>query len=173
MAGGPVEIERGGAGAVQGIVLRRCVRAYDENRRFAPRFDDTDRRRISCDTVLLAVGQATNLEFLADGGGDIEQGRPGWPKIDSASLATSAPGVFVAGDLAHGTRLLIDAVASGKSAARSIYRYVTGHTIAMESLTAHIPLPALSAGTWLRGDPPRSIGHHRTAPTARSPGHDG
>jgi ferredoxin len=47
----------------------------------------------------------------------------------------------VAGDLAHGTRLLIDAVVSGKAAARSIYRYVTGRTVAMESLTAHMTLP--------------------------------
>ena len=138
---GPVEIERDPNGAVRGILLRRCVRAYDENRRFAPQFDDADRQRIACDTVLLAVGQATNLDFLADGGQDIEQVRPGWPRIDPTTLATTAPGVFVAGDLAHGTRLLIDAVASGKAAARSIYRYVTGRTVAMESLTAQLPLP--------------------------------
>ena len=41
-------------------------------------------------------------------------------KVDPDTLATTAPGVFVAGDLAHGTRLLIDAVASGKAAARSV-----------------------------------------------------
>lgn len=138
---GPVEIERDAGGLVRGIVLRRCLRAYDENRRFAPQFDDAERKRIACDTVLLAVGQATSLGFLADGGADVEQFRPGWPKVDAATLATTAPGVFVAGDLAHGTRLLIDAVASGKAAARSIYRYVTGRAVAMESLTVHLPLP--------------------------------
>ncbi len=138
---GPVEIERDSNGAVHGIVLRQCLRAYDEDRRFAPRFDDTIRQRIACDTVLLAVGQATNLDFLADGGADLEQARPGWPRIDPATLATTAPGVFVAGDLAHGTRLLIDAVASGKAAARSIYGYVTGRTVARQALTAHLELP--------------------------------
>ena len=71
---------------------------------------------------------------------DIEMMRPGWPKVDRATLATSAPGVFVAGDLAHGTRLAIDAVASGKAAARSVYTYVTGRSLDLVSLTEHQPL---------------------------------
>jgi formate dehydrogenase (NADP+) beta subunit len=116
---------------VTGVTFRRCLRVYDENRRFAPRL----RRRAtaggsSCDTVLLAVGQAPNLEFLEDGGADVEQFRPGLAEVDPATLQTTAPGVFVAGDLAHGTRLLIDAVASGKAAARSVYEHVTGRKLA-------------------------------------------
>jgi ferredoxin len=52
-------------------------------------------------------------------------------------LRTTAPGVFVAGDLAHGTRLLIDAVASGKAAARSLYETVTGNRLQFETITTH------------------------------------
>jgi ferredoxin len=48
--------------------------------------------------------------------------------------------VFVAGDLAHGTRLLIDAVASGKAVARSVYRYLTGRELRAEATTAHLVL---------------------------------
>lgn len=138
---GPVSIERDPTGAVQGVTFRRCSRVYDENRRFAPLYDDADRQTIPCDAVLLAVGQATNLDFLNDGGADVEQFRPGWPKVDRQTLATTAPGVFVAGDLAHGTKLLIDAVASGKAAARSVYSYVTGRRLAAEATTAHLTLP--------------------------------
>ena len=47
-------------------------------------FDDAQRLTLPCDTVLLAVGQSTNLEFLDDGGADVEQFRPGWPKVDPA-----------------------------------------------------------------------------------------
>jgi ferredoxin len=43
----------------------------------------------------------------------------------------------VAGDLAHGTRLLIDAVASGKAAARSVYQYITGRHLLTNALTMH------------------------------------
>ncbi|GMU23058.1 MAG: hypothetical protein AMXMBFR13_31410 [Phycisphaerae bacterium] len=138
---GPVEIVRDAQGAVTGATFRRCLRVYDADRRFSPVFDDSDLRTIPCDTVLLAIGQATDLSFLEEGGADIEQMRPGWPKVDRATLATSAAGVFVAGDLAHGTRLLIDAVASGKAAARSVYHYVTKRSISAEALTAHIPQP--------------------------------
>jgi len=137
---GPVEIHRHASGNVRGVTFRRCVRVYDENKRFAPVFQDDERQTVSCDTVLLAVGQAPDLAFLADGGADIEQFRPGWPKVDSATLATTAAGVFVAGDLAHGTRLLIDAVASGKAVARSVYRHLTGRNISRQAVTAHLPL---------------------------------
>ncbi len=138
---GPVEIVRNDAGAVTGVLFRRCTRVYDENRRFSPLFDDADRRTVPCDTVLLAVGQSPNLAFLEDGGGDIESrhGRD-WPKVDPTTLATTAPGVFIAGDLAHGTRLLIDAVASGKAAARSVYRHLTGRTLLPDAVTAHLSL---------------------------------
>jgi ferredoxin len=132
---------RDAAGAVTGITFRRCVRVYDENRRFSPVYDDAIRRTLEADSVLLSVGQAPNLSFLAEGGTDVEEMRPGWPKVDPATLATTGPGVFVAGDLAHGTRLLIDAVASGKAAARSIYRSLTGHALTPDTLTAFLTLP--------------------------------
>jgi NADPH-dependent glutamate synthase beta subunit-like oxidoreductase len=138
---GPVEIVRDGEGRVTGVRFRRCRRVYDENRKFSPVFDDSDQTTLPCDTVLLSVGQAPNLDLLKDGGTDVEQIRPGWPRVDKQTLATTALGVFVCGDLAHGTRLLIEAVASGKAAARSVYRHVTGRGIAMESVTAHVPLP--------------------------------
>jgi NADPH-dependent glutamate synthase beta subunit-like oxidoreductase/ferredoxin len=137
---GPVEVQRDGSGAVTGVLFRRCTRVYDERRRFSPIFDEATRQTVPCDTVLLAVGQAPNLAFLEDGGADIEQLRPGWPKVDPTTLATTAPGVFVAGDLAYGTKLLIDAVASGKAAARSVYRHLTGRGLSADALTAHIPL---------------------------------
>ncbi|MCX7062977.1 MAG: FAD-dependent oxidoreductase, partial [Proteobacteria bacterium] len=126
---GPVEIQRDSNGAVRGVTFRQCLRVYDEQRRFSPIYDDTARKTVPCDTVLLSVGQTPDLAFLADGGADIEQVRPGWPKTDVRTLSSTAPGVFVAGDLAHGTRLLIDAVASGKLAARSVYEYLTGQAI--------------------------------------------
>jgi NADPH-dependent glutamate synthase beta subunit-like oxidoreductase len=137
---GPVEINRDTDGRVTGVVFRRCVRVYDEAKRFAPIYDDSVTKNIPCDTVLLSVGQAPALSFLEEGGADVEMMRPGWPKVDPSTLATSASGVFVAGDLAHGTRLLIDAVASGKAAARSVYEHLTGHRLTADMVTAHLVL---------------------------------
>lgn len=134
---GPVAIQRREDASVGGVLFRKCKRVYDENRRFSPVYDDATTRMVPCDTVLLAVGQSTDLKFLNDGGSDVEMMRPGWPKVDARTLRTTAERVFVAGDLAHGTRLLIDAVASGKAAARSIYEAVTGTEIRFETVTAH------------------------------------
>jgi len=137
---GPVEVVRGADGKVEGLRVRRCLRVYDDQRRFAPVFDEADVRLLSCDTVLVAAGQATDLSFLASGGEDVAQFRPGWPKVDPETLASTAPGVFVAGDLAHGTRLLIDAVASGKRAARSVYEHVTGRKLEAGMVVANVPI---------------------------------
>jgi NADPH-dependent glutamate synthase beta subunit-like oxidoreductase len=137
---GPVEIVRGEAGAVRALRVKRCLRVYDAQRRFAPVFDEADVRSLECDTVLVAAGQTTDLSFLDEGGADVAQFRPGWPKVDPDTLASTGPGVFVAGDLAHGTRLVIDAVASGKKAARSVYAHLTGKRLAAQVLTAHLPL---------------------------------
>jgi NADPH-dependent glutamate synthase beta subunit-like oxidoreductase len=135
---GPMEIQRSEGGFPIGVAFRKCLRAYDEGHRFAPIYDDSQRCMISCDTVLLAVGQAPALPFLENGGADIEMARPGWPRINPETLSTTAPGVFAAGDLAHGTRLLIDAVASGKTAARSVYEYITGRKLQPDASTAHL-----------------------------------
>ncbi len=137
---GPLEILRASSGEVRGVLLRRCRRVYDEERRFSPVFADEERLEVPCDTILLSVGQSPDLSFLEQGGEDIEQFRPGWPRVDPETLESSAPGVFVAGDLAHGTRLLIDAVASGKKAARSVYRYLTGRALEASSLEFHLTL---------------------------------
>lgn len=134
---GPLEIERDANGSPCAVIFRKCLRVYDENRKFSPQYDDQQKLRVPCDTVLLAVGQAPALSFLDQGGMDIEMMRPGWPKVDRDTLATTASGVFVAGDLAHGTRLLIDAVASGKAAARSVYRFLTGKALQSEIVTTH------------------------------------
>lgn len=137
---GPLEIERADDGRVTGVRFQRCLHVYDENRKFAPVYDDKDVRTVACDTVLLAVGQSPKLDFLSDGGADVETLGNGWLKLDRETQQTTAPDVLVAGDLAHGTRLLIDAVASGKAAARSVYTFITGRTMRPETLTSHLVL---------------------------------
>lgn len=137
---GPVEIVRGENGHVTGVRFRKCLRVYDEDRKFAPVFDDNTIKEVPCDTVLLAVGQAPKLQFLENGGTDVEKIGNGWLKVERETQQTTATDVFVAGDLAHGTRLLIDAVASGKSAARSVYSFITSRGLTADATTSHLPL---------------------------------
>jgi NADPH-dependent glutamate synthase beta subunit-like oxidoreductase len=134
---GPVRILRDEAGKVTGVEFQRVLRVFDEQRRFNPLYDESVRTTIEADTVLLSVGQATDLSFLNPEANGIALKAPGVIRLDPATLATTAPGVYVAGDLAHGTRLMIHAIASGKQAARSVYTYLTGRPIETETIELH------------------------------------
>ncbi|HLA79470.1 MAG TPA: 4Fe-4S binding protein, partial [Vicinamibacteria bacterium] len=54
-------------------------------------------------------------------------------RVNPDTLATSAPGVFAGGDAAFGPRNLIEAVANGKRAARSIHEYLERGSARLES----------------------------------------
>ncbi|NOG54537.1 MAG: FAD-dependent oxidoreductase [Planctomycetes bacterium] len=138
---GPVQILRNEAGHVSGIEFKRATRVFDENGRFAPEFAENERMTVSCDTVMWAIGQQADLSFVTKmTGGDLELNGRGLIDCRPDDLSTSAAGVFLAGDLAHGPRLLIDAVASGKKAARSVYAYVTGRQLQAEDVSLHLPI---------------------------------
>jgi len=134
---GPVQVVRDDSGKVTGVEFKRVLRVFDENRRFNPLFDEADRTTFEADTVILSIGQSTDLSFLDPEGQGVALAAPGIIKADPATLATTAPGIFVAGDLAHGTRLMIHAIASGKKAARSVYQYLTGRSIEPQAVEVH------------------------------------
>lgn len=121
---GPKEIV-GENGVVTGLKVRRCISVFDENGRFNPAFSDEE-KIIPCDSVILAIGQQADLSFL-NGQKDVEVTPRGILKIDD-NLMTSAPGVFAGGDVAFGPRILVEAVANGHKAARSIHVFLSGKT---------------------------------------------
>ena len=115
----------GKAGKVTGLETVRCVSVFDAQHRFNPQFEPGTETVIPCDTAILAIGQASDLSFLRPEDG-IEATRQGTIKIDPATLMTTAPGIFAAGDIAFGPRLIISAVADGKKAAEQIDRHLRG-----------------------------------------------
>ena len=112
-------------GKLTGLEVIRCVSVFDEQRRFSPKFAEGTETVIPCDTVILAIGQASDLSFVKPSDG-IEITRQGTPKIDPDTLMTTAPGIFAAGDIAFGPRLIINAVADGKKAAEQIDKFLRG-----------------------------------------------
>ena len=121
---GPKEIV-GENGIVTGLKVRRCVSVLDENGRFNPVFSDEE-KIIPCDSVILAIGQQADLSFLSGEEG-VQVTPRGILKIDE-NLMTTAPGVFAGGDVAFGPRILVEAVANGHKAARSIHVFLSGKT---------------------------------------------
>lgn len=112
-------------GQVTGLEVVRCTSVFDAQRRFNPTFEPGTESVIPCDTVILAIGQASDLSFLSPADG-IEATRQGTLKINPETLMTTAPGIFAAGDIAFGPRLIISAVADGKKAAEQIDKYLRG-----------------------------------------------
>jgi NADPH-dependent glutamate synthase beta subunit-like oxidoreductase len=111
-------------GKVSGLRVVKCVRVFNDEGRFSPTFDDNDVVDIECDTILFAIGQTSDLSFLQPGDG-VESNR-GLIKIDPDTYQTTAPDVFACGDIAHGPKLFIHAIASAQTAARSMHDYLTG-----------------------------------------------
>jgi formate dehydrogenase (NADP+) beta subunit len=115
----------GSKGKVTGLEVISCTSVFDARHRFSPTFAAGTETIIPCDTVILAIGQASDTSFLKPADG-IETTRQGTLKIDPATLMTTAPGIFAAGDIAFGPRLIINAVADGKKAAEEIDKFIRG-----------------------------------------------
>ena len=115
----------GKEGKLTGLQVIKCVSVFDENKRFNPKFEPGTEFVIPCDTVILAIGQSSDLSFLKPNDG-IETTRQGTLQINPDTLMTTAPGIFAAGDIAFGPRLIINAVADGKKAAVEIDKFLRG-----------------------------------------------
>ena len=87
-------------------------------------FDVTGRRKpmptnetyeISCDTVMTAIGEKVDSEFLRDFGIVVNQNATA--QINHFTFRTSVPKVYAGGDLVMGPATAVEAMAHGKDAA--------------------------------------------------------
>ena len=125
---GPKEVLADEAGAVRGIVLKRCTRVFDDDGRFAPEYDEGDLVTIECDQVVFAIGQSIEWGSLLEGSA-VELGRGQGAVADSQTYQTAEPDIFVGGDVYTGPKFAIDAIAAGHEAAVSIHRFVQHGTL--------------------------------------------
>ena len=110
----------------KGYALRtvKCSSVFDAAGKFNPSLDESQVEDIEADTVMFAIGQTSDLSFLSPEDG-VESVR-GLIKVNPETYQTTAPDVFACGDIAHGPRLFIHAVASAQVAARSMHDYLRG-----------------------------------------------
>lgn len=125
---------------LRAVELRKVLSVFDANGRFAPTYDDSDVIALEADACILAIGQKADLSFLKPGDG-VALTPGGTIRVDPASLATSVPGVYAGGDVAFGPRNLIEAIANGKRAARSIHEWLSPHAARLQSLLEIEKLP--------------------------------
>ena len=125
---GPKEVLTDEAGAVCGIVFKRCTRVFDDDGRFAPEYDENDLATIECDQVVFAIGQSIEWGNLLEGSA-VELGRGQGAVADPQTYQTAEPDIFVGGDVYTGPKFVIDAIAAGHEAAVSIHRFVQHGTL--------------------------------------------
>ncbi|UCF35755.1 MAG: FAD-dependent oxidoreductase [Acidobacteriota bacterium] len=120
---GPREIvQRNGSGLALRTV--KCNSVFDENGRFSPQFEEDTLQDLEADTIMFAIGQTSDLDFLQPEDGVATE--RGLIKVDLETYQTTAPDIFACGDIAHGPRLFINAIASAQIAARSMHDYLRG-----------------------------------------------
>ncbi len=107
---------------VSGIEFKTCTSVFDEDGRFSPKYDESVCESFTCDTIIVSIGQSTNLEGIKEQG--IAISRPGGLEADMVTLQTPIEWVFAGGDALYGPKSVVDAVACGKEAAISIHRFL-------------------------------------------------
>ncbi len=87
---------------------------------------------VSINTVITALGQATETDFLNPLGVAIRKN--GTVDADPATCATNVEGIFAGGDVITGPAYVVDAIAAGQKAARSISKFLRGEALVADGV---------------------------------------
>jgi len=121
----PHRIVGGENGKVKAIeVVKTRLGEFDATGRRRP-IATNEIRRFECDTVILAVGEAVDMDFVRASGLRIKEN--GTLEVDRYTLETSRGKFYAGGDLITGASNVSNAMGFGKKAARNIdYRLMGG-----------------------------------------------
>ncbi len=111
----PVEVGKGRA-----VCIRMAPGPPDASGRPRPMPIEGSEFSLSCDAVIMAVGQAADAGALK-----LEANADGTARVDAA-LETPSRGVFAAGDVVSGPKTIIEAIAQGRRVSVSIDKYLGG-----------------------------------------------
>jgi ferredoxin len=120
----PVEVLTDERGHVRGLkFVRNKLGEPDKAGRRTPIAIEGSEFEIPCETVLLALGQAPEVTWLADIP-EFRVKRARDLKIDPQTYQTAVKKIFIAGDYRTGPTTIIEAVADGRSAAQQVARFL-------------------------------------------------
>ncbi len=135
----------GEGGHVSGVEFKRCIAVFDETGRFNPVYDESQIMRIEADTVLVTIGQGTDVGFLETTPelARLELTPRGTIAVNGETMQTNVPHIFASGEITTGPNIAVQAIAGGRRAANSIDRLLKSDE-GCESLILE-PLPDLRA----------------------------
>ena len=114
-------------GKVAGIRLKKVVSRFDPDGSWNLQYSD-EVTEIRCQSVIFAVGQGLQLDFLKGSG--VEFDELGRPLSEPHTGATAVDGLFLAGDVATGPRTIITAIGHAHETALSVHRHIQGLGVA-------------------------------------------
>ncbi|MCU0560604.1 MAG: FAD-dependent oxidoreductase [Desulfobacterales bacterium] len=115
----------GDKGVVQKVQLKKCVSVFDADANFKPMYDMCQLDSEEADSVIIAIGQAAEMGDL------FECGIATAHKLvcDPMTLQVHSAPVFAAGDIWTGPTSVVHAMASGRRAAESVHRFLSGEDL--------------------------------------------
>lgn len=123
---GPKEVKTQD-GKVSSIVFKKCTSVFDENKRFAPKYDEAETIELNATKVIFAIGQCIEWGNLLDNE-KIEYHHGSYPKAEKYTYQSATEDIFIGGDVLTGPKFVIDAIAQGHEASESLHRFVqNGH----------------------------------------------
>ncbi|HAZ12365.1 MAG: hypothetical protein A2X86_03925 [Bdellovibrionales bacterium GWA2_49_15] len=129
-------------GKLTGMEFVRCTKVFDEQGRFNPSFDLTKKEIVKADRIILAIGQAADLDFADK---TLKTDR-GLIVVDPVTKATNMAGIFAGGDVTSGPTSVIQAIAAGRKAAASIDTFLSGKKPKI------VPIPRVNLGDFIEAD---------------------
>jgi len=143
----PVEIHTDADGNVTGMRIERMeLGEPDEKGRRKP-VPTGEFSELDCDAVIVALGTNTN-PIIGQSTAGLSLNRWGYIVADTATQATSVPGVFAGGDIVTGGSTVIMAMGAGRRAAKAIETYLRGGkaTWPITEADLSVPLPVVAVG---------------------------
>jgi len=120
---------------------------------------------VELDTLIVAIGEDSGVDCIGPAhSSGIETTKWNTIKSDPQTLMTNRAGVFAAGDAVTGPNTVVKAIASGKSAARMIRRYLLGEDLS--AVVAEPNLPTVYVEPV--GDDPDDAGELKRVETPRA-----
>ncbi|MDO4276578.1 MAG: NAD(P)-binding protein [Eubacteriales bacterium] len=132
----PVRIEHDENNRVSALWVQPQIIGKVVRGRPAPRVADVPEERLSCDRIIVAVGQGIETKAFEESGIPVKRG-----VIDALNWSgvKDIPGVFAGGDCVTGPATVIRAIAAGKVAAANIDEYLGFHHL----IEADVDIPSV------------------------------
>lgn len=129
-------------GAVVGAVLCEARLTKDDNGNIVPHQEPGTEYEVACDTVLIAIGQVQQLDWLPQD--VVERGLIRADDYGQVAELSGAGKVFVGGDVARGPAMVVDALGDGKRAAYNIDKLIRAEGLAPPEPVEIMPYKGLN-----------------------------